>query len=68
MSRLLPGDEIWTFTCDWCGRGVREEDITETLDGAELCTSCILYYEADQDAEDGPQQVFISNINEEERI
>jgi len=68
MSLLHQGDEIWTYTCSWCGRAVRETDLTETLDGSELCPSCIVHYNADQDAEDGPFVQFISNINEEEKI
>lgn len=69
MTQLLhPGDEIWAFTCDWCGRGVKEDDITTTLDGSELCPSCIPNYNADQDAEDGPVTVFISNIDREDLI
>lgn len=68
MSVLIPGDELGTYTCDWCGRAVREDDLTATLDGSEVCPDCISHYTADQDADDGPQTVFISNINEEERI
>lgn len=65
MSRLTQGDEIWAFTCSWCGRGVRISDITETLDGSGLCTHCIVHYNADQDEEDGPVAGFISNIDRE---
>lgn len=68
MAKLRPGDEVWTFRCDWCGRGVREVDITETLDGSELCLTCIAQYTDDQDADDGPQPGFISNIDDEERF
>lgn len=60
---LHSGDEVWTFSCSWCGRAVREDQITTTLDGSELCPSCIDHYDADQDAEDGPVTLFISNID-----
>lgn len=66
MTLLQPGDEIWTFTCSWCGRAVREEDITETLDGSGLCPSCIVHYSADQDEPDGTVVTFISNIDKED--
>jgi hypothetical protein len=65
MSKLIRGDESWTFLCSWCGRAVREEDITETLDGSGLCPNCIVHYNADQDEEDGTVMGFISNIDRE---
>lgn len=69
MAHLLqPGDELLTFACDWCGRGVSENDITTTLDGSELCPSCINHYDADQDATDGTVTVFLSNIDRDDLI
>jgi len=57
--------EIWVIVCYWCGRGVREDDLTETLDGSKLCSSCIVHYMRNEDAEDGPYVQFISNIDRE---
>lgn len=69
MAHLLqPGDEVWTFTCNWCGRGVKESDITTTLDGSDLCPSCIQHYDPDKDAQDGSVVVFISNIDREDPV
>lgn len=64
MSRLVQGDANWTFHCSWCGRAVREEDITETLDGSGLCFSCIVHYNPDQDEPDFIVG-YISNIDRE---
>jgi hypothetical protein len=68
MKHLLqPGDEVWTERCDQCGRAVPEGGLTPTLDGTRECDDCIAHYDADQDA-DGDVVVFISNINEEEKV
>jgi len=44
--RLEPGDETMATTCDWCGLGTRVEDLTETLDGSEVCLECIQHYDS----------------------
>lgn len=44
MTLLQPGDEALATTCDWCHRGTREEDLTETLDGSQVCPECISHY------------------------
>jgi hypothetical protein len=49
MTRLQPGDELETVTCDWCRKGTREEDLTETLDGSQVCPDCIQHYDSNFD-------------------
>jgi len=49
MTLLQPGDELFATTCDWCHRGTRERDLTETLDGSFVCPRCIEHYDSNFD-------------------
>lgn len=49
MTRLEPGDEIWLSTCDWCRRGTSSKDLTETLDGSQVCPGCLSHYDSNFD-------------------
>ncbi|MFL6416801.1 MAG: hypothetical protein ACJ74Y_14150 [Bryobacteraceae bacterium] len=49
MTLLQPGDELCLTTCDWCHKGTREEDLTETLDGSQVCPDCIAHYDSNFD-------------------
>jgi hypothetical protein len=49
MALLQPGDELKLTTCDWCHRGTREENLTETLDGSQVCPDCIQHYDSNFD-------------------
>lgn len=49
MSLLQPEDELELTTCDWCHKGTREQDLTETLDGAQVCPVCISHYDSNFD-------------------
>lgn len=62
--RLTRGDEQNTILCDWCSRGVSVHDITETLDGSQLCPTCVLHYDPGLDEPDYTIG-FISNIDRE---
>lgn len=64
MAKLVQGDEIWAYRCSWCGRGVKIEDITETLDGSGICPACAQHYNPGMDEPDF-QPGYISNIDRE---
>lgn len=56
MSKMQPGDELELTNCDWCHKGTRDEDLTETLDGALVCPECISHYDSNFDVvtDEGP--------------
>jgi hypothetical protein len=66
MAKLQLGDELNAVTCDWCGRSIPETDITETLDGSEVCPDCISHYHGDEDAPEGNFVMYLSNIDRED--